>query len=81
MMDWRAVRSITELKLFQIEFNGQSDEQKEEIITEMLLALAVYREKDSQTDLFTPRQVEKPLSKKRRARRKYLSEDPRNRAT
>lgn len=52
MMHWTDVRSVSDLKTFQIDFRSLSDEQKQDIITSMLLQLAVWREVDAQQELF-----------------------------
>lgn len=72
MLNWKAVQSFTELEAYQIAFNKLSDEDKEDIVTEMLLFLAVVKEKESQTDLFhdSPRQVAGLKLTERSTRRK-----------
>lgn len=74
MKKWTEVSSIKDLNAFQIQFKDLDDDDKQEIITEMILFLAAVREKESQMDLFDqkPRQVEKTLiasGKLRRAKR------------
>lgn len=72
MRHWTQVRSISDLKTFQTDFRELIDEQKQEIITEMVMQLAIYKEKDSQTDLFREggRQVAGLILEERSTRRK-----------
>ncbi len=72
MLDFRRVRSITELNNFLFEFETLSNDDKEEILIEMVVLLNEYKLKESQADLFGPPQAEKSVvrrsGRKRRPR-------------
>lgn len=69
MKHWTQIRSVTDLKQFQIDFRELSDEEQSEITTEMVVQLNLFKMKQSQTDLFRPRQVEEePLLRAKRPR-------------
>lgn len=71
MINWRDVRSYSDLERFLWAFSEQNEEQQEEILSEMTFAIAFYRENEDQRDLFKDQGVkastsrEKPLRKSR----------------
>lgn len=73
MLDFKRVRSVTELNNFLWEFYKLDQDAKDEILTQMVLLLAQYKASQSQTELFGPQQAEKSPPKRARARRKRRS--------
>jgi len=74
MLNWRAVHTISELKLFQIAFRELSEDDKAAITAEMIIYVQEYQDAvtingETQKNLAMPRQVEpERIYKKRRSR-------------
>lgn len=52
MQDWQEVRSFGDLAAFQDDFRSLDEAEQRKIICEMLMVIAIFKEKESQLDLF-----------------------------
>ncbi len=53
MRHWTQIDSITELREFMDDFRALTDEARDEITTEMVIQLNLYKQKDAQMELPT----------------------------
>lgn len=70
IMEWRSIRTFTDLKTFSADFRGLPEDQQQTILSEMVFEIEAYRQKEAQTNLEMPPQAEKPSLRVQRVRRR-----------